>query len=158
MGDHESFVKLIQEYEGLIYKVSSLYTSNRETTQDLYQEIVLQLWKSLSSFKGGSKISTWIYRVSLNTAITYMRKPSSKIKHIPLDWDIVDEQDDGKQERLGELYHRIKQLNHLEKGIVLLYLEEHSYEEISQVLGITVSNVATRLSRIRKKLKKEIQG
>ncbi len=159
MPKEAEFTHLIRENEGLIYKVTSIYTDNRLDQQDLYQEIVYQLWKSFDSFQGASKLSTWIYRVAMNTAITQGRKRKKRIDNYSLDHLVIRETDQSDllfEERLTMLYAHIKQLNKLEKGIILLFLEGLNYEEIADITGLRVSNVGTRLSRIKQKLKSQM--
>lgn len=159
MSKTAEFTQLISENEGALFKITSVYTNDRDNQQDLYQEIVLQLWKSYDSYKGQSKRSTWLYRIALNTAISYLRKSKKQKVLIPID-QVVSElaihHDPLFEERLKMLYEQIKGLDALEKGIILLYLEDRNYEEIAAITGLTVTNVATRLSRIKTKLKKQI--
>lgn len=159
MQHKTSFVTLIKENEGIIFKVANLYTSNKEDQQDLYQEIVYQLWKSFESFQGKSKISTWMFRVALNTAIRQLNKE----KRMPKNDDLTKvlnlkmEQVDGVLEaQMQQMYEAIKTLNSIEKGIVLLYLEGKQYDEIAQITGFSASNIGTKLSRIKVKLKKQV--
>ena len=148
-------MSVIREYERVIYKVCYLYTTPNATLSDLYQEVVLNIWKAFPKFRKECKVSTWIYRIALNTCISFIRKE----KHIP---EIVtrtqeadrSEEDDQTQAMLRQLYRMINRLGQLEKSIILLYLEEKSYEEISEITGLTVTNVATKLNRIKDKLKK----
>jgi RNA polymerase sigma-70 factor (ECF subfamily) len=159
MQDKTTFVAIIKEHEGIIYKITRVYTDTIEDQKDLYQEIVYQLWKSFDSFKGNSKISTWIYRIALNTSIAHLNKRKKKIKQVTLDFEllkIADQKDTVIEERLSLLYQKIKQLNVVEKGLILLFLEGKSYDEIAAITGFTSSNVGTRLSRIKKKLKDNI--
>jgi len=159
MQDKTTFVAIIKEHEGIIYKITRVYTDTIEDQKDLYQEIVYQLWKSFDSFKGNSKISTWIYRIALNTSIAHLNKRKKKIKQVKLDFEllkIADQKDTVIEERLSLLYQKIKQLNVVEKGLILLFLEGKSYDEIAAITGFTSSNVGTRLSRIKKKLKDNI--
>jgi RNA polymerase sigma-70 factor (ECF subfamily) len=159
MSETAQFTQLIKDNEGILFKVTSVYTDDYETKQDLYQEIVLQLWKSFDAFNGESKWSTWMYRIALNTAITYMRKAKKKKVFVPLDQTVLnysESTDHEFEERLKTLYAHIKMLNTLEKGIILLFLEDKNYEEISSITGLTVTNVASRLSRIKMKLKEQI--
>jgi len=159
MSNTAEFTQLISENEGAIFKITSVYTDDRDNQKDLYQEIVLQLWKSFDAFKGTSKKSTWLYRVALNTSISYLRKSSKHKVLVPIDQvvlDITEAYDSSFEERLKALYAHIRELDSLEKGVILLYLEDKSYEEISTITGISVTNVATRLSRIKMKLKKQI--
>lgn len=159
MQQNKTFVKLIKEHEGIIFKVANLYTSNKEDQQDLYQEIVYQLWKSFESFKGKSKISTWMYRVALNTAIRQLNKEKRRPKNDDLTEVLnlkMEQVDALLEEQTKQLYEAIKTLNSIEKGIVLLYLEGKQYDEIAKITGFSSSNVGTRLSRIKVKLKKQV--
>jgi RNA polymerase sigma-70 factor (ECF subfamily) len=159
MPKEEEFTQVIRENEGLIFKVTSIYANNRDDQQDLYQEIVYQLWKSFDSFTGASKISTWIYRVAMNTAITHRKKSNKSAGHLSLEHLVIrDSQhtDALFEERLQTLYDHIKKLNKLEKGIILLFLEGLAYEEIAEITGLTTTNIGTRLSRIKQKLKSQM--
>ncbi len=156
MPDKEEFIRTIQENEGLIYKVTKIYAPAREDEQDLYQEIVYQLWKSFSSFRNESLISTWIYRIALNTAIAHFNKEKRKVNHTQLDdWLLnkTDTADSLTDERSEILFSIIKKLSPVEKAIVLLYLEGKTYDEIAVITGFSSSNVGTRLGRIKQKLK-----
>jgi len=160
MQKQQDFITLIKENEGVIFKVTLVYTFNEEDQKDLYQEIVCQLWKSFDSFRGDSKISTWMYRIALNTAITNLKKEKRKGNRVPLDKSLlnkIDEIDTIIDDRLKILYAHIKKLNTVEKGIVLLYLEGKSYDEIAVITGFSVTNIGTRLNRIKKKLKSQIK-
>jgi len=155
----EQFTEVLKEHENLIYKVSTLYTFNTDDREDLYQEIVFQLWKSFATYQAKAKLSTWMYRVALNTAIYFIKKEKRAIKTISIDRSLLqfsDEINQQEEERISMLYHQIQQLNLVERGIILLYLEAKSHEEIAEVMGISISNVGTRLSRIREKLKTQI--
>jgi RNA polymerase sigma factor (sigma-70 family) len=159
MHNKEAFIGIIKENEGLIYKVARVYTNSREDEQDLYQEVVYRLWKCFGSFRNESKISTWMYRVALNTAIGYLNKEKKKGNRVPIDEGLLnkpDMQDNTMQERSEMLFALIKQLNEIEKGIVLLYLEGKTYDEIAAITGFTASNVGTRLGRIKQKLAVQI--
>ena len=160
MQKQQEFIKLIKANEGIIFKVTLVYTFNEEDRKDLYQEIVFQLWKSFDSFRGDSKISTWMYRIALNTAITNLKKEKRKGNSVPLDNDFlnrIDEIDTIIDDRIKILYTQIKKLNTVEKGVILLYLEGKTYEEISGITGFTATNVGTRLNRIKQKLKSQIK-
>jgi RNA polymerase sigma factor (sigma-70 family) len=160
MPSEEQFISVIKENEGLIYKVAKLYTSAKEDEQDLYQEIIYQLWKSFSSFRNESKISTWMYRIALNTAIANLNKAKKRGIQLPIDETLLnrtDFSDTSKQERLDELYSQIKKLDPIEKGIILLHLEGNNYDEIAVVTGFTSTNVGTRLGRIRQKIISQIK-
>lgn len=156
----EQFIKLIKENEGIIFKVALVYAFNEEDQKDLYQEIVYQLWKSFDSFRGDAKVSTWMYRIALNTSITHLKKEKKKGSRVSIDAVLlnkIEHIDTLMDERIQLLYKHIKQLNTIEKGVVLLYLEGNNYEEIAAVTGFTVSNVGTRLNRIKQKLKSQIK-
>lgn len=159
MSNTAEFTQLISENEGAIFKITSVYTNDRDSQKDLYQEIVLQLWNSFDAFKGASKRGTWLYRIALNTAISFLRKSKKHKVLVPIDQvvsDLTEAHDSEFEDRLKTLYAQIRELGSLEKGIILLYLEDKSYEEISVITGLSVTNVATRLSRIKTKLKKQI--
>ena len=155
----EKFVAAIKINERLIYKIAAIYTNNAEDRDDLVQEIVYQLWKSFDSFNSKSSLSTWMYRVAMNVAIYHLNISKRKIPTVPLDEQLVDfqEADYGGENEKWELMRRLlNDLNLLDKGIVLLYFENKSYEEIAEIIGISASNVGTKLSRIREKLKNKI--
>lgn len=161
MSSTEQFTQLIKDNEGILFKVSTIYSNDTPARQDLYQEMVLQLWKSYPSFKENSKWSTWMYRIALNTAITYMRKATKHKVLVPLDstiFNLSEQVDKTQEERLKLLYDHIKNLNQLEKGIILLFLEDKTHDEISEITGLTLSNVGTRISRIKAKLKQQINN
>lgn len=151
----QEFVTLIQEYERVIYKVCYLYTTPHATLNDLYQEVVINLWKAYPKFRNECKISTWIYRIALNTCISFIRKEKNIPEIVTLSQiaDRIDEADE-TQAMLKRMYSMINRLGQLEKSIILLYLEDKSYEEIAEITGLTQTNVATKLSRIKDKLRK----
>ncbi|WP_374329142.1 RNA polymerase sigma factor [Soonwooa sp.] len=152
----KEFSQLIKGNQGLIIKVSRLYTNSLEDEQDLFQEIVLQLWRSYDSFKGNSKISTWMYRVALNTAITLFRKKKKSPLTSELDevhFEYEQEQDDEKQAQISLLYKVIKLLPNVERAIVMMYLDDVSYKEIAETLGITEVNARVKMNRLKKTLK-----
>lgn len=161
MRSKQEFIKDIKENEGIIYKVSRLYTNTAEDQKDLFQEIVYQLWKSHGSFKENSKISTWIYRVALNTAISNLKKEKRKETRVTLDNFLLNhpyEIDTETEERIALLYAHIKKLSIVERGIILLHLEGKNYDEIAAITGFTKTNVGTRLGRIKQKLKSQINN
>jgi|SRR5450631_182150 len=159
MQQDHAFVEIIRENEALIYKITRVYADTREDEQDLYQEIVYQLWKSFPSFRNESKVSTWIYRVALNTAIAYLNKEKRKGMVLPIHeilFNRPEERDVVKEEQIGLLYSHIKALSIVEKGIILLWLDGKNYEEIADITGFSSSNVGTRLGRIKQKLSHQI--
>ena len=152
----KKFAKLIKDNQGLIIKVSRLYTNTLEDEQDLFQEIVLQLWRSYDSFKGQSKISTWMYRVALNTAITLFRKKTKSPQTDELlDYHHSDyvEDDNEKQQHISTLYKVIKMLPNVERAIVTMYLDDLPYRDIAGNLGITEVNARVKMNRLKKTLK-----
>ena len=156
----DEFIERITASQGAIHKICNIYAYNCEDRKDLKQEIILQLWKSYPGFQGKSKFSTWMYRIAFNTAITNVRKSkkhpivealSAPEQSIPDRVD-VDYMDDD----LNSLFRAIAKLKEVEKAIVMLYLEEKSYKEIGEVVGITEKNVSVKLVRLKSKLKKLI--
>ncbi len=151
------FKHIIQANNGIFYKICRAYTSNQQDFEDLYQEVLVQLWSSFSTFKGKSSLSTWIYRVALNTALSF-RKKLGKASFINLSGSELPEpaEDPYNEEHINEkielLYRCIQQLKPDEKALILLHLEEKKYEEISEIMGITTSNVGVKLKRTREKL------
>jgi len=139
----------------LIYKVCRMYAYTTADREDLFQEIVIQLWKAYPKFKGESKFSTWLYRVALNTAITGLRKKKDFIEsreptQLP---EQISEENPGREEELGQLYKAIDQLNQVEKAIIMLYMEDRSYEEMEEILGISQGNLRVKMNRIKDKLR-----
>ena len=159
LNQSEIFLAVIQQNKGIIYKVANSYCRDPEQRQDLVQEIVVQLWQAFKTYNGGFKHSTWIYRISLNVAISLYRKEKRR-RHIsnPLPEGILAlTEDPVAEEREGDLYllqQAIAQLKELDRALMLLYLDEKSYREISQIMGISESNVATKIGRIKIVLRK----
>ncbi|MGC1515748.1 MAG: sigma-70 family RNA polymerase sigma factor [Maribacter sp.] len=150
------FTKVIQEHQGLLFKVSSVYTDSKLDQEDLLQEIVYQLWKSFDAFRNESKISTWMYRIGMNTAIAHLNQRKKRPNSISISETILkvsDTKDELYEERLRKLYLHLQKLNTLEKGLIFLLLEGKKYAEIAEITGLGASNVGTRISRIKKKLK-----
>lgn len=151
----QEFAAVIRTYERVIYKVCYMYTTPNTPLADLYQEVLLNVWKAFGRFRHECKISTWIYRIALNTCISFIRKERN-IPEIVTLTQAADrmEEDDETEAMLRQLYGMINRLGQLEKSLILLYLDEKSYEEIAEISGLTVTNVATKLSRIKEKLRK----
>ncbi len=150
-GD-DQFVEMIRKNEGVIYKVASFYVDKDHPISDLYQEVVLNLWRAFPSFRGESKYSTWIYRIALNTCISFYRRSKRNVTYVDISMDIPEVVDNN--EEIQELYRLINRLGKIERALVLLYLDDKSYKEIAEITGLTTTNVATKLSRIKDKLKK----
>lgn len=153
-----SFVTHLEQNQNIVHKVCRIYTSDSESHNDLFQEITIQLWKAYPKFRGESKFSTWMYRVALNTAITLYRKSKRSIKTSELDtMDFklkAEEYDDEVEQQLKLMYRAVKQLNDIEKALVFLYLEDKTYKEIADTMGITEVNARVKMNRVKTKLKK----
>lgn len=158
----KEFIELVNDYRALIFKVCNLYCRDPESCRDLFQEVVLQLWKSYPGFRKEAAKSTWIYKVALNTAISYLRKENRSLQKKPLELeeleipDLSIAIDENESRKL--LHQAIDRLSEIEKAIILLYLEEKSYDEISEIIGISTSNVGVRINRIKIKLNKTIKA
>lgn len=151
------FVKLIEEHQGIIYKVSRMYCDKDQCRQDLFQDILFQLWQSYPSFNKKAKFSTWMYRVALNTAIAQFRKEKRNHEDSVPEFPIIIEEEESYKEKEDrrELVHRaIGKLSKAEKAIIILYMDDYSYEEISEIAGITMSNVGVKINRIKTKLQR----
>jgi len=146
----------LEKIQGILHKVCNIYCNNSEDKKDMMQEITLQLWKSYPGFQGKSKFSTWMYRIAINTAISNIRKSKqnplmealfeSQIE-IPEKEDMAEMDDD-----VNNLYKAIAKLKEVDRAIIMLYLEEKSYKEIAEIIGITEKNVSVKLVRLKKKL------
>ena len=148
------FVKLLQENKAILVRISRVYTSNKYEREDLEQEIVYQLWKSIDTFSGKSKLTTWVYRVALNTALKHKKSISNTVQTRITDYKIKPVQEEQTDDKLQELYDAIQKLNDIERRIVTLYLSNMSYKSIGQATGFTETNIGTKMNRIRKKLKR----
>lgn len=157
----KEFLHVINENQGIILKVCRIYCSDRNDSEDLFQEVVLQLWRAYPAFKGDAKVSTWMYRISLNTAITRLRKINRKPATQPLGEEHQSLSDPLVQRLDIEFDHAlqaaIKMLDKIDKALVMLYLDEKSYKEMSEIIGISESNIGVKINRIKKKLKENIQ-
>ena len=149
----KAFIGMIQQNERVIYKVCSFYISEDSTLGDLYQDVVSNLWVAYPKFRNESAISTWIYRIALNTCISGIRKEMRKPQRVSFSQlsDVFEQPEDMSAE-IKEMYRLIRQLKIVERAIILLYLEEKSYQQIADIVGLTVSNVAVKLKRIKEKL------
>jgi RNA polymerase sigma-70 factor (ECF subfamily) len=158
---HE-FVQLLNQHQALIYKVCNLYGQETTGREDLFQEIVVQLWKAYPRFRGDSKFSTWLYRIALNTAISGLRKRKNHIASFEpenLPTEIQDEiYNKEKELQLDQLYDAIRKLSEIERALVMLYLEDKSYEEMEEILGINQNNLRVKMNRIKEKIRKLIKS
>ncbi len=158
VSSREEFIHNIEENQGILHKVCGMFCSITADKEDLYQEIILQLWKSWPKFRGDSKISTWMYRVALNTAISMTARNKKHKNTRQLDQQSFKQADEGgsaiTQEDIQLLHQAIATLSEIERAIILLYLEEKSYDEIAEILGMTRTNVGVRIMRIKKKIER----
>jgi len=153
----QEFVTLLEDNQNILHKICKLYTSDLDAHQDLFQEMVIQLWKSYPKFKGDAKFSTWAYRVSLNTAISLYRGKKTKIETVDWDYSLsnirYEEYSSETEDQLKHLYDAVRQLNDIDKALVYMYLEEKDYTEIAETLGISEVNARVKMNRIKSKLK-----
>ncbi|QEC66097.1 RNA polymerase sigma factor [Panacibacter ginsenosidivorans] len=150
------FLSLINQHQNIIHKVCNLYMHDATDKEDLFQEITLQAWNAYKSFRGDAKFSTWLYRVALNTAISFYRKEKRKpVFESANEFPDQPEETSEIEEQMQAMYSAIGSLSKIDKALVMLYLEDYSYDEISNVLGITANNVAVKMNRIKTKLKEE---
>lgn len=152
----EEFLSLVNTYRNLLYKVCNLYTNSAEDREDLYQEIIFQLWRSWPGFRGEAKFSTWLYRIALNTAISGLRKKKKQIPVASIDLhETLAElpQQNGKEEQVQLMYSAIARLTDIEKALVMLYLEDKSYEEMEEILGINQNSLRVKMNRAKEKLR-----
>ncbi len=151
------FQELIEQHKGILFKVARTYCQDEEDRQDLIQEIMIQLWQSFPKYNDEFKVSTWLYRISLNVAISFYRKNAvRKDNNISLNENVSQIQDVEKAEKeqqLNLLDQFITELKELDKALILLYLEDKSHAEIADILGISAGNVGTKVGRIKDKLK-----
>jgi RNA polymerase sigma factor (sigma-70 family) len=158
-ADNDDFLRVIETNKGIIYKVARAYCKHDEDRQDLIQEIIIQIWNSFHKYNDRYQLSTWIYRIALNVAISLYRKNSIRQNMtIPLTHEadyIVDSQTNEKEGDIVLLYQCIQELNNLDKALMLLYLEQKSYREIADILDISETNVATKIGRVKQIIKQK---
>jgi len=150
----EVFLALVDEHQNIIHKVSRMYRNTVEDQEDLFQDIVLQLWKAYPNFRAESKVSTWMYRIALNTAMALFRKKKPLVE---FESELPETKDINKADEISEheekLFNALHQLTLAERAIISLYLEEYSYTEIADIIGISENYVGVRINRIKKRLK-----
>ncbi|BDU23971.1 MULTISPECIES: RNA polymerase sigma factor [unclassified Flavobacterium] len=157
----QEFLNRIQSHKGILYKVSKMYMDNSDDQQDLFQEIVCQLWKSYDSFRNESQFSTWMYRVAVNTAIVFLKKEKRKIDKYEIDSDNIKEDENDshiKESQLDHFYKAVQKLDKIDKAIIFYQLEGFSHKEIGQNLGISEGNARVKLNRAKEKLKEIIKN
>lgn len=151
----QQFMNIIREHEQTIYTVCYMFSKDEEEVSDLYQDILVRLWKGFETFEGKSDIRTWIYRVSLNYCINFSNRQKKQRECLNLDTGYLSEGSNlEKNLQIKQLYKRINMLGLIDRSVVLLWLEGLSYDEIGAILGISVKNVSFKLVRIKEKLKK----
>ena len=156
------YTSSILPYSGIIIKICRAYTDSQEDFEDYYQEVCLQIWRSKDKFRGDSKWSTWIYRLSLNICLTLIKKKKKTRQYF--NNDAVNQYEEGEEnsafsnENLDFLYEAIKRLSEIDRAIILLYLEEKPNKEIAEIIGTTPNNIGVRVNRIKELLKKLLDG
>lgn len=157
--NERDFASLIKQHSRIINKVSYFYANDKLPFDDLRQEIYVNIWLGLKQFRGDSKMSTWIYRVAVNSALMALRSSKPKIETVSVDFGLLDissEADDAQRENLQALQSLINRLEDIEKAIMLLWLDEHSYDEIADIIGLKRNTVAVKIHRIKDKLSKQM--
>ncbi|MBS1606224.1 MAG: sigma-70 family RNA polymerase sigma factor [Bacteroidetes bacterium] len=158
-----AFLQLIRDNKGILYKICHSYCRNRDDHEDLMQEMIYQLWRSGEKFDARYKLSTWMYRIALNVAISYYRKQTRTGSRVELGFQVMELEDPGSrpaeelEQKIDLLQQFIAGLGELDKALMILYLEERPYREIADILGITETNVATKLSRIKGRLRQQFE-
>jgi RNA polymerase sigma-70 factor, ECF subfamily len=157
----KEFIALINKHQLILHKICNVYFYRNPYKDDYYQEMLIRLWKSYPNFKNQSAFSTWMYRVALNTAIDIIRKQSLQPKHTELskiEYNIPDYENIAESDQKTNLYQAINHLNEIEKAIILLHLDDYSYKEISEIMGISESNAGVKINRIKSQLFKLLEN
>ncbi|MFK7953782.1 MAG: RNA polymerase sigma factor [Ekhidna sp.] len=144
-------------YAAIIIKICRAYTNSQVDFEDYYQEVCLQIWRSNDSFQEASEWSTWVYRISLNVCLTLLKKKNNNKQNFASDYlppELVEDSHAFEDEELNQLYDAIRQLSEIDRGVIMLYLEEKSYQEIADIIGTTANNIGVRIKRIKIRLKK----
>jgi len=151
----KEFLEQLEKHQNIVHKVCHMFAPGEADRRDLFQEITIKLWLGFQSFKGDAALTTWMYRVALNTAITLKRKDKKKQDIQPLHPNLKEPEEDDEaitKQDIEMLYQAINKLEPVDKAIILLYLEEKKYDEIAEIMGLTRSNVGVKITRIKKKL------
>lgn len=151
----------ILPFSGIIIKLCRAYTNSQEDFEDYYQEVCLQIWRSKENFREESQWSTWVYRISLNVCLTLLKKKKNNSQHFVSDSLPAQETEDNyafSDESLNLLYDAIRKLSEIDRAIIMLYLEEKSYQEIADIMGTNPNNIGVRVQRIKMRLKKILNG
>ena len=157
----EEFTELLYQNQGIVHKICNIYFRDRLEKEDYHQELIIQLWKAFSSFNNTAKFSTWMYRVCINAAIDILRKEKNQLKQVRLSQTEVHHMSntaDGIQSNKEKLYEAISKLSNVDKAIITLYLDEYSYQEIAEMIGITKSYVGVKINRIKSEILKSFEN
>ncbi|MEQ8422813.1 MAG: sigma-70 family RNA polymerase sigma factor [Arenibacter algicola] len=158
---NDFYTSSILPYAAIIIKICRAYTNTQQDFEDYFQEVCLQIWKSRNNFRAQSEWSTWVYRLSLNVCMTLLRKHKNNRRRLASDKlpsEIRDEPHTFNNDSLEQLYAAIRQLSEIDRGVILLYLEEKSYQEIADIIGTNPNNIGVRIKRIKERLKKILDG
>jgi len=151
------YTSFILPHAGIVIKICRAYTNSQEDFEDYYQEVCLQIWRSKDNFRQQCEWSTWLYKISLNVCLTYLKKAKNTEQHFVSDTlppEAIVDSHDFADESVNQLYHAIRQLSELDRGIILLYLEEKSYSDIAEIIGTNSNNIGVRIKRIKQRLNK----
>lgn len=158
----KKFLQELNENQRIVHKICKIYTDNPTDHEDLFQEIVIQLWNSYPNFRGEAKFSTWMYRIGLNTALALFRKRDRQVPTHTMETmeqiKIHDETDPEIEEQVKAMYDAIHRLSDVEKALIMMYLDDKPYKEIAEILGITEGNARVKMNRAKEKLKTLIHG
>ncbi len=157
----ERFTELLCQNQGIVHKICNIYFRDRLEKEDYHQELIIQLWKAFPSYNGAAKFSTWMYRVCINASIDILRKEKLQPKEVKLseaEMDHLSDGDDLNQSNRRKLYDAIDKLSPIDKGIIVLYLDEYSYKEISEMTGMSVSNTGVKIKRIKMQILKSFEN
>lgn len=155
------YTSSILPYASIIIKICRAYSNTQEDFEDYYQEVCLQIWRSRNNFSGKSTWSTWIYRLALNVCLTLLKKNKKQGQYFSSDAlpeEVIENTPAFEQESLNQLYQAIKKLSEIDRAVILLYLEEKSYQEIASIIGTNPNNIGVRIKRIKERLKKILNG
>ncbi|WP_136667634.1 RNA polymerase sigma factor [Flavobacterium sp. H122] len=159
-GKEKEFLTRLEQHKGILYKVSKMYMDNRDDQEDLFQEIICQLWKAYDTFKGESQFSTWMYRVAINTSIVFLKKEKRKVDKYEIESENIKEDESDshiKESQLEHFYKAVQKLEKIDKAIIFYQLEGFSHKEIGENLGISEGNARVKLNRAKEKLKEIIK-
>lgn len=163
MAAQDRFLALLEEHDKILFKVANSYCRNREDRQDLIQEIVVQLWRSFDRYDERYRFSTWMYRIAMNVAISFYRSQSRRTDTVPVDVSMLEivaaaPAAEEMPDEIRQLHEFIGRLDEINRALMILYLDGNSYDTIAEILGISTTNVATKISRIKDRLRRDFEG